>query len=54
MTDYSEDGLVEQPSIELFGELGWETANGTIKFEGHLYNSPSATGFTIRKKGTNG
>lgn len=25
--DYSEDSLVEQPAIELFQELGWETAN---------------------------
>ena len=25
--DYSEDSLVEQPAIELFRELGWETAN---------------------------
>ncbi len=27
MSDYSEDSLVEQPAIELFAELGWETAN---------------------------
>ena len=27
MNDYSEDALVEQPVIELFGQLGWETAN---------------------------
>ncbi len=26
-SDYSEDSLVEQPAIELFSELGWETAN---------------------------
>lgn len=25
--DYSEDNLIEQPAIELFEELGWETAN---------------------------
>lgn len=25
--DYSEDSLVEQPTIELFSELCWETAN---------------------------
>jgi len=25
--DYSEDSLIEQPAIELFHELGWETAN---------------------------
>jgi type I restriction enzyme R subunit len=25
--DYSEDGLIEQPAIELLGSLGWETAN---------------------------
>ncbi len=27
MNDYSEDTLVEQPTIALFAELGWETAN---------------------------
>ena len=27
MNDYSEDSLVEQPAIELFRELGWQTAN---------------------------
>ena len=27
MNDYSEDSLVEQPAIELFSELGWQTAN---------------------------
>ena len=27
MNDYSEDSLVEQPAIELFRKLGWETAN---------------------------
>lgn len=26
-SDYSEDTLVEQPAIALFGELGWQTAN---------------------------
>ena len=26
-TGYSEDALIEQPAIELFGKLGWETAN---------------------------
>jgi len=26
---YSEDGLVEQPAIRLFKELGWETVNAT-------------------------
>ena len=25
--EYSEDSLVEQPAIELFAELGWQTAN---------------------------
>ena len=25
--DYSEDALIEQPAIELFGKLGWKTAN---------------------------
>jgi type I restriction enzyme R subunit len=27
MSDYSEDSLVEQPAIELFREIGWQTAN---------------------------
>jgi type I restriction enzyme R subunit len=27
VSDYSEDALVEQPTIDLFSELGWETAN---------------------------
>lgn len=27
MNDYSEDTLVEQPTIALFVGLGWETAN---------------------------
>jgi len=26
---YSEDGLVEQPAIHLFAEMGWETVNAT-------------------------
>lgn len=38
--DYSEDALVEQPAVELFAELGWETINlygewtGTLSSEG--------------------
>jgi len=24
--DFSEDALIEQPAIELFAEVGWETA----------------------------
>ncbi|MBA1147840.1 type I restriction endonuclease subunit R [Ectothiorhodospiraceae bacterium WFHF3C12] len=38
--EYSEDALVEQPAIELFGSLGWETGNlygewtGDISSEG--------------------
>ncbi len=32
-SDYSEDALVEQPTIELFKELGWETANCFREFE---------------------
>ena len=31
--DFSEDALIEQPAIELFGELGWETANCFHEFE---------------------
>ncbi len=27
MSSYSEDALVEQPAIDLFSEIGWETAN---------------------------
>jgi type I restriction enzyme R subunit len=31
--EYSEDSLVEQPAIALFGELGWETADCFQEFE---------------------
>ena len=31
--DYSETALIEQPAIELFDELGWETAHGFHEFE---------------------
>ncbi|MFC2019309.1 type I restriction endonuclease subunit R [Chloroflexota bacterium] len=31
--DYSEDTLIEQPTIALFHELGWETANCFYEFE---------------------
>ena len=30
---YTEDALVEQPAIELFEKLGWETYNGFREFE---------------------
>ena len=30
---YTEDALVEQPAIELFEKLGWETYNGFSEFE---------------------
>ncbi|MGO9272069.1 MAG: type I restriction endonuclease subunit R [Terriglobia bacterium] len=32
-TDFSEDALVEQPAIERFRELGWETANCFHEFD---------------------
>jgi len=32
-SDYSEDALVEQPAIELFRALGWETANCFHEFD---------------------
>ena len=31
--EYSEQALVEQPAIELFGELGWETADCFHEFD---------------------
>jgi type I restriction enzyme R subunit len=31
--DYSEDSLIEQPAIELFGKLRWETANCFREFD---------------------
>jgi len=31
---YSEDGLVEQPAIQLFSELGWDTVNATEELFG--------------------
>ena len=33
MKDYSEETLVEQPAIELFNELGWETADCFHEFD---------------------
>lgn len=33
VSEYSEDNLVEQPAIELLGELGWETVNGFQEFD---------------------
>ena len=33
MSDYSEDSLVEQPSIALFAQMGWETINGRYEFD---------------------
>jgi type I restriction enzyme R subunit len=32
-SDYSEDALIEQPAIALFGELGWKTADCFHEFE---------------------
>jgi type I restriction enzyme R subunit len=32
-TDYTEDELIEQPTIQLFGDLGWKTANFFQEFE---------------------
>lgn len=32
MFDYSEDALVEQPAIELFVAMEWETVNGFHEF----------------------
>jgi type I restriction enzyme R subunit len=32
--DYSEDALVEQPAVRLFGELSWETYNAFHEFDG--------------------
>jgi type I restriction enzyme R subunit len=33
MIDYSENSLIEQPAIALFGELGWQTINCFHEFE---------------------
>jgi len=33
MNDYSENALVEQPTIALFKALGWEAANGSHEFD---------------------
>jgi len=32
-TDYTEDELIEQPTVQLFGNLGWKTANCFQEFE---------------------
>jgi type I restriction enzyme R subunit len=39
MSEYSENTLIEQPTIELFAELGWETCNALREFE-HAGGSP--------------
>lgn len=44
MNDYSEDTLVEQPTIALFAGLGWETAN-------YFYEKFGEKG-TLRRKTT--
>ncbi len=36
MAGYSEDELIEQPAIELFGELKWKTADCFHEFESFL------------------
>ena len=36
INDYSEDALVEQPAIELFSELEWETRNCFNEFGGSV------------------
>ena len=33
MSDYSEDALVEQPTIKQFAAMGWETVNGFHEFD---------------------
>lgn len=37
---YTEDGLVEQPAIKLFAELGWQTASG----EGETFGATGSLG----------
>jgi len=32
VSEYSEDSLIEQPALELFDELGWDTYNGYNEF----------------------
>jgi type I restriction enzyme R subunit len=32
VSEYSEDSLIEQPALELFEELGWDTYNGYNEF----------------------
>lgn len=34
MSDYTEDSLVEQPAVALFGTLGWKTCNAYNEFAG--------------------
>lgn len=49
---YSEDQLVEQPALELFGELGWQTVNGfdeTLGPEGTLGRDNRAEVFLVRR-----
>ena len=39
MSDFTEDALIEQPAIALFGELGWDATNCFHEFE-HTGGSP--------------
>jgi len=36
---YTEDALIEQPTIQLFKKLGWETYNAYAEFD-HAEGSP--------------
>jgi len=52
---YNEDGLVEQPAIQLFEELGWETVNATDEILGasapvaaHPHPNPLPAGEGVR------
>ena len=37
---YTEDSLVEQPAIQLFAELGWETLSASDEVMGNASPSP--------------
>jgi type I restriction enzyme R subunit len=47
--DYSENALVEQPAIALFGELGWATANRQ-ELDDQIYKEFAATGAVTEKQ----
>jgi len=53
VSDYTENSLVEQPAIELFSSLGWDTANcfyESFADSPSPVSSPSGRGITLGRE----